>query len=201
MYKTLTVLSLAMSLAWQGGGASAFASTPAAAVDPAISVASAMPATTVNVTTARQLQTALERASEGSEIVLENGTYSGPFGVAGKIGKAGSPVVIRAANQGHAVITGDAGFTLAGASYVTIQGLKFINRGTALALSGASNIRVTRNTFALAKNTQPAKWIVINGAGSSHNRIDHNEFGPRVDLGQMISIDGEGGQVAQYTTV
>lgn len=157
--------------------------------------------TIVNVSTAAQLQTALNNASAGTTIVLANGTYNGPFTITSKNGTASNPIMIRSANQSQAIISGTGGFTLTTSSYITIQGLKFTNQGTAVNITGSDYIRVTRNQLALATNTAATKWIVLTGTGSSNNWIDHNEFGPRHDLGQMISIDGLGGQVAQYTLI
>ncbi|MBE1446858.1 chondroitinase-B domain-containing protein [Paenibacillus sp. OAS669] len=157
--------------------------------------------TVVNVTNAAELNAAITAAKAGTTIVLANGTYTGPFSISSKNGTASSPIVIKAANQGQAVIAGTGGFKLSGSSYMTIEGMKFTNSGTAISLSASSNVRITRNKLALADNTSATKWIVLNGAGSNNNRIDHNEFGPRHDLGQMISIDGVNGQVAQYNTI
>ncbi|MCU6792740.1 discoidin domain-containing protein [Paenibacillus sp. WQ 127069] len=157
--------------------------------------------TAVNVSTAAQLTTAINNATAGTTIVLANGTYNGPFSISNKNGTASSQILIRSANQSQAIISGSGGFTLSNSSYVTIQGLKFTNQGTAVALSSSDHNRITRNQLALATNTAATKWIVLNGTGSNNNWIDHNEFGPRHDLGQMISIDGSGGQVAQYTLI
>lgn len=157
--------------------------------------------TIVNVTNATELKSAITAVAAGTTIVLANGTYSGPFTLSGKNGTASSNIVIKAANQGKAIISGTGGFKLSGSSYITLEGMKFTNTGSAISLSASNNIRITRNTLALASNTSATKWIVLNGAGSNNNRIDHNEFGPRHDLGQMISIDGVDGQVAQYNTI
>ncbi|WP_282942606.1 chondroitinase-B domain-containing protein [Paenibacillus sp. RC67] len=156
--------------------------------------------TVVNVTNTTELKAAITAATAGTTIVLANGTYSGPFSIS-KNGTASNPIVIKAANQGQGVIAGTGGFKLSNSSYITLDGLKFTNTGTAISLSASSNVRITRNKLALAANTAATKWIVLNGSGSNNNRIDHNEFGPRHDLGQMISIDGVDGQVAQYNTI
>ncbi|UUZ92053.1 discoidin domain-containing protein [Paenibacillus sp. P25] len=62
--------------------------------------------TVVNVSTAAQLTTAMSNAVPGTTIVLADGTYNGPFTISGKNGTAGNPILIRAANQGRAVISG-----------------------------------------------------------------------------------------------
>ncbi|MFE5320131.1 chondroitinase-B domain-containing protein [Paenibacillus sp. NPDC056579] len=157
--------------------------------------------TIVNVSTASALTSAINAATPGTTIVLANGTYNGPFNITSKNGTAASPIVIKAANQGSATIAGTGGFKLSDSSYITIQGMKFTNSGTAISLASTDHVRITRNKLALATNTAATKWIVLNGSGSNYNQIDRNEFGPRTDLGQMISIDGSGDQVAQYNTI
>jgi poly(beta-D-mannuronate) lyase len=151
-----------------------------------------------------QLTEAIERAEAGAVILLGDGTYTNPgaFTISGKNGTERKPITIRAVHRGKAVISGDAYFKVVGSSYVTLDGLKFTNTGnTAVVLDGSNHIRVTRSTFALTENGKTLKWLQIKGQNSSHNRIDHNEFGPRVDLGQMISIEGYGSQVSQYDTI
>ncbi|WP_158598068.1 polysaccharide lyase 6 family protein [Noviherbaspirillum saxi] len=159
-----------------------------------------MPA--VQVSNAKQLQNAINNASAGVVIRLADGSYTGPFTITRKNGRSGSPITIVAANPGGAVISGKAGFEFESASYVTLQGLKFVNQGTAVSLSSASHhVRVTGNTFALAKNSAPTKWIVIDGAGSDYNQIDHNDFGPRQGVGQMIALDQVNEQVPRHTLI
>ena len=154
-----------------------------------------------NVFTSAELTTAINNAAAGTTIVLADGTYTGPFSVTNKNGTSSSRITIRAANQGRAIISGNGGFPISGSSFITIQGLKFTNLGTAIALTNSNHVRITRNRLALATNASATKWIVLNGTASNNNQIDHNEFGPRHDLGQMISIDGSSGQVAQNTLI
>ncbi|MDC8758549.1 polysaccharide lyase 6 family protein [Janthinobacterium fluminis] len=182
-----------------GGGESAAPAAPNAALA-SVTVA-ALAADVVRVTSAQQLQTAINGAVPGLQIVLADGSYAGPFAVVDKNGKADAPITIRAEHPGRASIVGSGGLALTRSSYLTIQGLKFSNTASALSLSASHHVRITRNRFALASNGTPSKWIVLTGAGSHYNQIDHNEFGPRHDLGQMISIDGAGDKVAQHTTV
>ncbi len=155
----------------------------------------------VRVANAQQLQAAINGAGPGRQILLADGSYAGPFTIVDKNGLADAPITIQAEHRGRASIVGSGGLALSRSSYVVIHGLKFSNSASALSLSASNHIRITRNRFALASNGTPTKWIVLTGAGSDYNRIDRNEFGPRHDLGQMISIDGAKDQVAQHTTV
>jgi poly(beta-D-mannuronate) lyase len=140
--------------------------------------------TVVNVSTSAQLTSAISSATAGTTIVLANGTYTngGSFSISGKAGTASNPITIKAANTGQAVISGGAYFVITNSSYVTMEGLEFTNTGnTAVKLDQSNNIRVTRNTFALTENGNSLKWVYFGGANSHHNRIDHNEFGPKHD--------------------
>ncbi|CAH1195196.1 hypothetical protein PAECIP111891_00620 [Paenibacillus allorhizoplanae] len=160
--------------------------------------------TVVNVSTSAQLTSAISSAAAGTTIVLANGTYTngGNFSISGKTGTASNPITIKAANTGQAVISGGAYFVITNSSYVTIEGLKFTNTGnTAVKLDQSNNIRVTRNIFALTENGNSLKWVYIGGANSHHNRIDHNEFGPKHDLGNFITVDGSSTQISQYDTI
>ncbi|WNR43827.1 chondroitinase-B domain-containing protein [Paenibacillus roseipurpureus] len=160
--------------------------------------------TVVNVSTSAQLTAAISSATAGTTIVLANGTYTngGNFSVSGKTGTAANPITIKAANTGQAIISGGAYFVVTNSSYVTIEGLKFTNTGnTAVKLDQSNNVRVTRNTFALTENGNSLKWVYIGGANSHHNRIDHNEFGPKHDLGNFITVDGSSTQISQYDTI
>ncbi|MDR6549957.1 chondroitinase-B domain-containing protein [Paenibacillus qinlingensis] len=160
--------------------------------------------TVVNVSTSAQLTSAISSATAGTTIVLANGTYTngGNFSISGKNGTASNPITIKAANTGQAIISGSAYFIVSNSSYVTIEGLKFTNTGnTAVKLDQSNNVRVTRNTFAITENGNSLKWVYIGGANSHHNRIDHNEFGPKHDLGNFITVDGSSTQISQYDTI
>jgi poly(beta-D-mannuronate) lyase len=176
------------------------ASSPASAT----TQASGGGGTVVNVSTSAQLASAISSATAGTTIVLANGTYTngGNFSVSGKNGTAANPITIKAANTGQAIISGGAYFIVSNSSYVVIEGLKFTNTGnTAVKLDQSNNVRVTRNTFALTENGNSLKWVYIGGANSHHNRIDHNEFGPKHDLGNFITVDGSSTQISQYDTI
>ncbi|PZE21718.1 polysaccharide lyase 6 family protein [Paenibacillus xerothermodurans] len=158
----------------------------------------------VYVSNSEQLTAAIAKVSAGTLIILADGSYtnSGPFVVQSKNGTKEKPILIRALHRGKAEITGGAYFEVKGSSHIILDGLKFTNTdNTSVVLDASNNVRVTRSTFALKENGKTLKWLQIKGQNSHHNRIDHNEFGPRRDLGQMISIEGHGSQVSQYDTI
>ncbi|UUZ81058.1 polysaccharide lyase 6 family protein [Paenibacillus sp. P26] len=157
----------------------------------------------VAVSTPAELASAIASASAGTTIVLADGEYdqSAAFSISGKKGTETAPITIRAEHQGQAVFTGKAGLNVSNSSYIVIQGIKFTGSGTAVTLNNSNHVRVTRNTFALKAIFNPSgfKWSQFQGSNSHHNRIDHNEFGPRGDLGQMIAFQGS--VMSQYDVI
>lgn len=160
-------------------------------------------ANVVTVGTTAELANAINNAVAGTTILLADGTYSqsGSFAITDKNGTETNPITIKAVNQGQAILTGRAGFSINNSSYVVIQGMKFTGTATAVNMNNSNHIRVTRNTFVLADSGNPSgiKWVQFGGSKSHHNRIDHNEFGPRVDLGQMIAFQGN--VMSQYDVI
>ncbi|WP_410813906.1 chondroitinase-B domain-containing protein [Micromonospora sp. 067-2] len=153
--------------------------------------------TVVNVSTSAQLSTALANAVAGQTIVLADGSYS-----IGKLnarnGTATSPITIAAANRGRAVISGGQLEVLT-SSYVTFDGLRWTNSNT-LKLTSSHHVRLTRNHFRLTESTS-LKWVLVQGANSHHNRIDHNLFEEKHQLGNFVTIDGSSTQQSQYDLI
>lgn len=160
-------------------------------------------ANVVTVTTNTELSSAINNATAGTTILLADGIYSqnSSFAITDKNGTETNPITIKAANQGQAILTGRAGFSINNSSNVVIQGMKFTGTATAVNMNNSNHVRVTRNTFELADSGNPSgiKWIQFGGSKSHHNRIDHNDFGPRVDLGQMIAFQGN--VMSQYDVI
>ena len=119
-------------------------------------------------------------------------------------GTSSEPIIIRAANIGGAVLAGESYFTLRRSEYITIEGFHFTSdRYTVIKLEACNNIRITRNTFQITETEgQNGKWVYIGGVWdepdrlSHHNRIDHNIFRDKHQLGNFITIDG-GDNVSQ----
>lgn len=157
------------------------------------------------VSTSAQLQAALNSATAGTTIILANGTYtnSSAFTVTNKNGTSGSPITIKAANPGQAIISGGAALHISNSSYIIVEGLKFTNSGkTAVLLNGSNNVRITRNRFALAATGGDLIWLQVSGTNSHHNRIDRNDFGNKTDTAPLIAYEGDGnGNISQYDTI
>ncbi|CAM4252957.1 Lyase [Kibdelosporangium persicum] len=155
------------------------------------------PGRTVNVANSSQLQSAFGNAQAGDRIVLADGRYT--IGkITGKNGTASQPITVVAANRGKAVIE-DGQLEVLNSSYVTIEGLQWTNSDT-LKITGSNNVRLSRNHFRLTEESS-LKWVLIGGANSHHNRIDHNLFEDKHQLGNFITIDGSETQQSQHDLI
>ncbi|CAG7636071.1 chondroitinase-B domain-containing protein [Paenibacillus allorhizosphaerae] len=214
LYRTLLHFGMIASLTLSLPAAPAIGAEPVPLHDsgvtrsagPVDAISSApLAASVVNVSSPAQLETALAGASAGTTIVLANGIYTknSSFTISGKQGTETNPIIIKAANQGQAEISGGAYMTVSGSSYVVIDGLKFTNTGNnAVAIDASHHVRVTNSRFDLNEDGANIKWLNIRGSNSHHNRIDHNEFANKTDPGPVVAVDGNGStNMAQYTLI
>jgi hypothetical protein len=109
-------------------------------------------ATTRVVNNSSELQSALNAAQPGDEIVLNNGTYTGQFTINGANGTAAAPITIRAANKHQAVFVGaglcgntQVTFTVQ-RSYWVIRDLKFRDFWAAIYVH-ANNVEIANSVF------------------------------------------------------
>ncbi|MBD8499496.1 polysaccharide lyase 6 family protein [Paenibacillus arenosi] len=161
----------------------------------------------VNVSTSAQLERAIAQATAGTTIVLADGIYTGikALQISGKHGSKNSPITIKAANRGQAIIAGAEVLQIVRSSHIVVEGLKITNTGTAtrsiaVQLDGSNNIRLTRNTFAVPATGNKMIWLEIKGKGSSDNRIDRNNFEGKTDSEPVIAYSGyNNGQIKEIS--
>ncbi|MBL7028129.1 MAG: T9SS type A sorting domain-containing protein [Candidatus Marinimicrobia bacterium] len=141
----------------------------------------------------------------GDIIELADGSYdTGGISIQDIGGVAGQPIIIRAANRGQAILSGESYFNLRRVEHLQIEGFHFTSdRYTVVKLEACNNVRLTRNVFQLTESEgQNGKWVYIGGVWddsallSHHNRVDHNIFRDKHQLGNFITIDG-GDNVSQ----
>ncbi|WP_407564614.1 chondroitinase-B domain-containing protein [Streptomyces sp. 184] len=155
------------------------------------------PGRTVPVADSDGLRDAFAGARAGDRIVLADGQYT--IGkMTGKDGTADQPITVVAENRGQAEID-DGQLEVADSSHVTFEGLKWTNSDT-LKITGSNHVRLTRNHFRLTEESS-LKWVIIQGADSHHNRIDHNLFEEKHQLGNFITIDGSETQQSQHDLI
>lgn len=147
-------------------------------------------------TTASAFKSALTTAVPGDTLELADGTYDIGGNSLTKSGTADQRIVIKALNRGKAELKGTSSFIGKGISYVTIEGFLFTgSSSTVIKSESCTFMRFTRNTFRLTETTS-GKWVLIGGtyniatANSHHNRIDHNLFENKKQLGNYVTIDG-----------
>lgn len=166
-------------------------------VAPESEVASRLVSREVKVSTSAQLERAIAQATPGTTIVLADGTYRGSkaLQISGKHGTSTSPITIKAANRGRAIIAGADVLHIVRSSHIVVEGLKITNTGTAtrsvaVQLDGSNHIRLTRNSFAVPATGNKMIWLEIKGENSSDNQIDRNDFNGKSDPAPVIAFSG-----------
>ncbi|MCH5720789.1 polysaccharide lyase 6 family protein [Niabella hibiscisoli] len=151
-------------------------------------------ASPIVVSSIKDLQEAINKATPGTTIILKNGVYQTDADITVNCsGTKKQPVIIQAQTVGGAVITGKGGINLASpAAYVVIKGFKFTHAAShARSASGTSYCRWTQNIF-----ETPGKGEYLTIAGNDHE-IDYNTFQHKKEMGRILAIRGEGSQIAQ----
>jgi len=148
----------------------------------------------INVNSIPALQEAIKSSLPGDRIILSNGIYTTSESIVIKnTGTSVNKITIEAQTIGGVEITGSYGFMIsAPASYIIIKGFKFThNTGTNSISSGVSHCIITNNIFECAPvNSGTKPYLSVSG---DDNEISWNTFQNKKDEGQMLSIQGTGG--------
>lgn len=151
-------------------------------------------AKTIVVASIAELQTTIEKAKPGDEILVKDGVYTTTADIiVSSTGTAPQPIIIAAQNNGAVEITGSGGFSLVSpAKYIIIKGFRFTHASSrARTGSGTSFCRFTNNIFeAMGKGED----LTIAG---SDQEIDHNTFENKNAMGRMLAVRGTGSQIAE----
>lgn len=167
------------------------------------------PPTIYSVSSAGDFEDLVESELKPGDIVeLADGRYDTGGMTVTASGLPGKPIIFRAKNIGGAELTGGSYFTFRRASYINVVGFKFTsNKYTVVKLEACNNIRISQNVFQLTETDgQNGKWLYIGGVWddktllSHHNRVDHNIFRDKGQLGNFITIDG-GDNVSQHDRI
>jgi poly(beta-D-mannuronate) lyase len=154
---------------------------------------------TNKVTSISELKSRIGSARPGDVFIVANGTYTTSSDtVINRAGTAAAPIVITAESVGGVEINGSHGITFgSGAAFVQIRGFKFRNAaGTLKMPTGTHNCRYTRNTFELVGE---GSYLSVSG---DDDEVDHNVFQNKSTMGQMLTVQGPGGDgMAQRTWV
>ena len=151
-------------------------------------------AETIKVNSVASLQQAIYNSKPDDIIIVQNGTYKTFESIlVRKRGTADNPITIEAETIGGAEINGTNGFLISSpSSYIIIKGFIFKqNSGTTSIGDGATHCIITRNVFECAPVNSGAKpYLNISG---DDNEISYNTFQNKTDEGQMVSVQGPGG--------
>lgn len=167
------------------------------------------PAVVRNVSTVTEFKNALATMNPGDEIIVEDGTYNLSSLTINRSGCALKPIVIKAKNQGKAILNGATALVLQSIHYVTIQAFSFQseNIGTGIKFQNSTHVRITKNEFKIVE-TSSCNWIYIGDTfgsteplKSGHNKIDYNVFDGKTQAGKFIVLDGNIDQQSRHDTI
>lgn len=156
---------------------------------------SAATARDIKVNSIAALQQVINNSIPGDQIVLANGIYTTKESIVIKnAGTSVNKITVKAESAGGTEISGTNGFLLIPpASYIIIQGFKFThNTGTNSISAGVTHCLITNNIFeCLPVNAGTRPYLTVSG---DDNEISYNTFRYKKDEGQMLSIQGPGGE-------
>jgi poly(beta-D-mannuronate) lyase len=151
-------------------------------------------ANTITVSSIAELQSAIEKAKPGDNIIVNDGVYTTTSDVnISCVGTKEHPITITAQDFAKAEITGSGGFVLVSpAAYVIIRDFKFTHAASrAKSSSGSAFCRWTNNIF-----ETPGDGEDLTIAGND-NEVDHNTFQNKDAMGRFLAIRGTGSQIAE----
>ena len=152
-------------------------------------------AATILVKNETELKLANEQAKPGDTITLQNGDWNNINLQITCNGNAKMPIIIKAATRGSVFITGKSSLQIGG-NWLIIEGLIFTNgynpTGNAwefrVGKQVANNCRVTNCVIKSFNNPNRMKdnyWVALYG---KNNRIDHNNFIDKTNLGVLMVV-------------
>jgi hypothetical protein len=141
------------------------------------------------------LGTALASAQPGDCLLLADGAFVFPEITAR--GTADAPITVRALHRGQARVTSGS-IAVRGAAYLTLDGLDFTSSGN-ITFNNVDHARLTRSRIH-PDEQRDVDWVDIQGT-SHHVRIDHDDFGPKKVMGNMLMLGGSKGQVVQHNQI
>jgi poly(beta-D-mannuronate) lyase len=141
----------------------------------------------VIVDDAEMLRTAVAGARPGDQIVIKAGEYGLEAELPVRVQcTEEAPLIIKSETPGAAIFTGIHTFAVRNSQWVTIEGLVFAHqlmpKKTGLNILDSQHIRITRSRFSADEKglTEKDAYNSVGIERSSHVRVDHCEFGPRI---------------------
>ena len=158
----------------------------------------------IPVNTPAAFRSAVAALLPGDTVMTSDGQFD--LGGVVEITARGTPagsVVICARHTGRTEFRGPSRFLFKAARHVLLEGFVFSGTdGPAVHLLDCRRVRISRNTFQLREHGR-SSWVVVEGK-SRENRVDHNIFQNKRELGNFITIEGDSSasyQVSQHDTI
>jgi len=163
------------------------------------------------VTNLSELNNAINAATPGATITLENGTWNNTFIDINKNGTSSAQITITAQTPGNVRMTGNSRVLMEG-SYLTVSGLVFENpsnlmvSGSKIApvfeLDGCNYCKVINNKIDSyngleAQKALTFKWVLNDG---QYNEIAYNSFIGKYGIGSIIN-DNRNSAAADYLRI
>ncbi|MDB2385524.1 discoidin domain-containing protein [Polaribacter sp.] len=165
------------------------------------------------VTSNSELQTAINNATAGSEIILANGVWTNTEIDIYVNATASNPVIISAENYGQVFLEGNSSVSMGG-SYIIVEGFVFQNASGLITSSDridpiiefrddsnrnctnctVSNIKIDGFNGTSDQATAIFKWVILYG---SYNEISHSSFINKYGVGSIIN-DNRNDGLANY---
>lgn len=152
-------------------------------------------ARSIRVNSVEALRASVSSAKAGDRIIVADGKYDLSEPLIIKVSATEKqPVVIEAAEAGRVEISGPSGFQIAsGSSFIIIKGFIFTHKtGKFRVESDAIHCLITRNIFECIPDGSGGSKPYLNISGDD-TEISYNIFRNKKDEGQMISVQGPGG--------
>ena len=148
----------------------------------------------IKVRSIAELRIAIDKAVPGDRIIVANGVYNtdAPLRI-NKNGTREKQITIEAEKIGGVEISGTNGFVIgSSSSFIIIKGFRFTHKtGTNSISPGATHCIITQNVFECSPvNAGDKPYLNISG---DDNEVSYNTFQNKMDEGQMVSVQGPGG--------
>lgn len=151
-------------------------------------------AETFNVSSADDIETAMESALPGDSLIMSNGVWSDQEIDFSGIGAAGNPITLRPQTPGGVVLTGVSQLRISG-DHLVVDGLHFLD-GT---IENSDHVVQFRGPLGEATNSRFTNSVIESYSGpdlndkypyvslyGQTNRVDHNRFLDQQNIGPQI---------------
>lgn len=149
----------------------------------------------IKVNSVPALQLAVNAAKPGDRIIVTDGVHVALQNITiSRQGTSDKPITIEAETTNGAEISGPGGFVIASpSSYIILKGFRITCKtGSCRVETGATHCTITRNLFECVPTELAGTKPYLNISGDD-NEISYNTFQNKKDEGQMISVQGPGG--------